>query len=215
MVRNRLAPSRQVTAAQHLPITERTHLSKTDGFISRVPADMSRFLESRLKPTVIKLQAILRMSSATDPEENEKMAENVKRLLAVALIAVAPIAVYAQDADQATKEALDELDQMSVEVDEFVGDVRFDEGDVKILNDLWDEYSEFGEDEYEPDDNIDFESMLDDDRYSGWAASHSLDAEDWARKTVRITMVLYREQMLEAAKMMPEQMAQQLAMLEE
>ncbi len=143
------------------------------------------------------------------------MAENVKRLLAVALIAAAPIAVYAQDADQATKEALDELDQMSVEVNEFVGDVRFDEGDVKSLIDLWDEYSEFGEDEYEPDDNIDFESMLADDRYLGWAASHSLDAEDWARKTVRITMMLYREQMLEAAKMMPEQMAQQLVMLEE
>jgi hypothetical protein len=163
---------------------------------------------------VVKLETILRVSSVTDPKEKKKMSENVRRLLAVVLIAAAPIAVFAQDTDQVTKEALDKLDQMSVEVNKFVGDVRFDEGDVESLIDLWEEYTEFGEDEYEPDDNIDFESMLADDRYLGWAASHSLDAEDWARKTVRITMMLYREQMLEAAKMMPEQMAQQVAMIE-
>ena len=143
------------------------------------------------------------------------MAKTVKRLLTVLLIAAAPIAVFAQDADQATREALDKLDQMSVEVNKFVGDVRFDEGDVRSLIDLWEEYTEFGEDEYETDDGIDFESMLADDRYLGWAASHNLDAEDWARKTVRITMMLYREQMLEAANAMPEQMARDMAMIEE
>ena len=47
------------------------------------------------------------------------------------------------------------------------------------------------------------------------SSAHGLDAEDWARKTVRITMMVYREQMLEAAKVMPEQMAQQMAMIEE
>mgnify|MGYP001820866464 FL=1 len=143
------------------------------------------------------------------------MAKTVKRLLTVLLIAVAPIAVFAQDADQATREALDKLDQMSIEVNKFVGDVRFDEGDVRSLIDLWEEYTEFGEDEYETDDGIDFESMLADDRYLGWAASHNLDAEEWARKTVRITLMLYREQMLEAANAMPEQMARDMAMIEE
>jgi hypothetical protein len=142
------------------------------------------------------------------------MAKYIRILLAVAVFAAAPIVVLAQDVDQATREALDKLDQMSVEVNNFVGDVRFDEKDVTSLIELWEEYSAFGEDEYEADDDIDFESMLDDGRYVGWAASHNLDAEDWARKTVRITMMLYREQMLEAAKMMPEQMAQQMAMIE-
>ena len=143
------------------------------------------------------------------------MAENPRKLLAVVLIAVAPIAVFAQDAEQATKEALDKLDQMSVEVNSFVGDVRFNESDVKSLIDLWEEYSEIGENEYESEEDIEFESILNDDRYLQWAESHSLDADDWARKTVRITMMLYREQMLEAANVMPEQMAQQMAMIEE
>ena len=143
------------------------------------------------------------------------MAENLRRLLALALFAAAPIAVLAQDVEQATKEALDTLDQMSVEVNNFVGDVRFNESDVRSLIDLWEEYTEFGEDGYETDDEIDFASILNDDAYRRWAASHGLEAEDWARKTVRITMVLYREQMLEAAKVMPEQMAQQMAMIEE
>ncbi len=143
------------------------------------------------------------------------MAENSRKLLAVVLIAIAPIAVFAQDAEQATKEALDKLDQMSVEVNSFVGDVSFNESDVKSLIDLWEEYSEIGENDYESEEDIDFESILNDERYLRWAKSHSLDADDWARKAVRITMMLYREQMLEAAKVMPEQMAQQLAMIEE
>ena len=143
------------------------------------------------------------------------MAMNTKKLLAVVLIAAAPIAVLAQDTEQATKEALEKLDQMSVEVNSFVGDVRFDENDVNSLIDLWEEYSGIGEDKYDPEEDIDFESMLNDDRYVKWAESHGLDSDDWARKTVRITMMLYREQMLEAAKVMPEQMAQQMAMIEE
>ena len=145
------------------------------------------------------------------------MVKNVRNLLAVMLIAAAPAVVFAQDTEQATKEALEKLDKMSVEVNSFVGDVRFDESDVKSLIDLWDEYSEIGEDEYEDEDeeDIDFESILDDDRYLQWAQSHNLDADDWARKTVRITMMIYREQMLEAAEVMPEQMAQQMAMIEE
>ena len=143
------------------------------------------------------------------------MPESLRKFLAVVLIAAAPVALFAQDAEQATKEALDKLDQMSVEVNDFVGDVRFDEEDVKSLIDLWEEYSEIAEDEFEAEEDIDFDSMLDDDRYRQWAESHGLDAEDWARKTVRITMMVYREQMLEAARVMPEQMAQQMAMIEE
>ena len=138
-----------------------------------------------------------------------------RKFLSVLVIAFAPIAVFAQDVEQATEEALDTLDEISAEVNSFVGDVRFSESDVMSLIDLWDEYTEFGEDGYESDDEFDFASLLDDDSYRVWAASHDLEAEDWARKSVRITMMLYREQMLEAAKMMPEQMAQQMVMIEE
>jgi len=138
----------------------------------------------------------------------------VRKLLNAVLIALVSIGAYAQDAEQAAEEALETLGQMSVEVNKFVGDVRFDESDVRSLIELWEEYTEFGEDDYETDDEVDFESVLDDDAYLRWAASHGLDAEDWARKTVRITMMIYREQMLEAAQGMPEQMAQQMAMLE-
>ena len=138
----------------------------------------------------------------------------VRKLLNVALIALVPVAVFAQDVEQAAEEALESLDQMSVEVNNFVGDVRFDESDVKSLIELWEEYTEFEEDDYESDDDFDFVSVLNDDAYLSWAASHGLEAEDWARKTVRITMMLYREQMLEAARVMPEQMAQQMAMIE-
>lgn len=138
----------------------------------------------------------------------------VRKLLNVALIALVPVAVFAQDVEQAAEEALESLDQMSVEVNNFVGDVRFDESDVKSLIELWEEYTEFEEDDYESDDDFDFESILNDDAYLSWAASHGLEAEDWARKTVRITMMLYREQMLEAARVMPEQMSQQMAMIE-
>jgi hypothetical protein len=158
---------------------------------------------------------MLRVSSAKDRKENKKMLENARKLLAAVLIAAAPFAVFAQDTEQATKEALDKLEQMSAEVNSFVGDVRFNESDVKSLIDLWEEYSEIGEDEYDTEEDINFESMLSNDSYLQWAESHSLDANDWARKTVRITMVLYREQMLEAANVMPDQMAQQMAMIEE
>jgi hypothetical protein len=117
--------------------------------------------------------------------------------------------------EEATEEALDTLDRMSVDVNNFVGDVRFNESDVVSLIDLWEEFTEFSENGYESDDEFDFESVLNDDAYLRWAASHGLEAEDWARKTVRITMMIYREQMLEAAKVMPDQMAQQMAMIEE
>ena len=140
---------------------------------------------------------------------------HAKSLLSVVLIALATAALHAQDVEQATQEALDKLDRMSAEVNSYVGDVRYTESDVKSLIDHWEEYSEIGEDEYESEDDIDFESMLDDDRYLQWAESHGLDADDWARKTVRITMMIYRDQMLEAGKLMPEQMAQQMAMIEE
>ena len=139
---------------------------------------------------------------------------HAKSLLSVFLIALAP-ALHAQDVEQAAEEALETLDQMSVEVNRFVRDVRFDESDVLSLIDMWEEYDEFGSDQDDDEETIDFDSILSDGAYRNWAESNGLDAEAWLQKSVRITMAIYREQMLKAAEAMPEQMAQQMAMLEE
>ena len=143
------------------------------------------------------------------------MATSIRKFLSVALVVLVPVAVFAQNESVAMEEAIDTLDQMVVDVVEFVGDVRFDEDDVKSLIDLGDEYSEFGDDYDDDNDTIDFNTILSDNEYRRWAASHNLDANDWMRKTVRITMVLYREQMLAMAAIMPEQIAQQLEMMEQ
>lgn len=153
--------------------------------------------------------------SGTIHEQGDYRMMDAKTLLSAVLLAFAPTLLPAQDLDQATQEALETLDQMSVEVNNFVGNVRFGEADVSSLIELWEEYNEFGEDQEEDDDVIDFESMLSDDAYRRWASSHDLDAEDWLKKSVRITMAIYREQMLEAAAMMPEQLAEQMAMIED
>jgi hypothetical protein len=145
-------------------------------------------------------------------EKGNKKMTHAKSLLSVVLIALAPAALHAQDVEQATEEALETLGQMSVEVNNFVGDVRFDESDVLSLIELWEEYNEFGANQYDDEETIDFESILSDGAYRSWAASNGLDGDDWLQKTVRITMALYREQMLEAARTMPEQMAQQMRM---
>lgn len=122
-------------------------------------------------------------------------------------------------ADPEMDQAVAEMNDMVVAVNEFAGGVRFDETDVESLIELWDEYSEFGdesdEDEDEDEDDIDFDTILSDPEYRRWAASHSLDADDWLRKTIRITMVLFREHALQSAAMMPEQLAQQVEMIEQ
>lgn len=150
-----------------------------------------------------------------DTKENARMAIFMRKLLSFALIAMVQVAVFAQDESASMEEAIDTLDQMATEVSDFVGHVRFDEDDVRSLIDLWDEFSDFGSNYDDDDATMDFDAILGDGEYRRWAASHNLDAKDWMQKTVRITMVLYREQMLAAAAMMPDQMAQQLAMIEQ
>lgn len=141
----------------------------------------------------------------------------IRTILAIVLVALLPVALHAQDEFAAMQEGQEELDQMFSAVGAFVGDVRFDEGDVRSLIDLWEEWSEFGDEQEDDEEDavIDFESLLRDSAYRHWAASHSLDADDWMRKTMRISMSLYREEMLAAAALMPAQMAEQLEMIEQ
>lgn len=129
--------------------------------------------------------------------------------------AVWPWAVQSQDDDLA--ETIRKFEAMVVEVNDFVGDARFNDTDVVSLIELWDEYSEFGQMEEDDDDDeiLDFDEILADPQYRQWAVSHGLNAEDWLRKTVRITMTLYREQMLQGAAEAPQQIEQQLVMIEQ
>ncbi len=138
-------------------------------------------------------------------------------MCAVALGVVGAVwttAAYSQE--DAVAEAINKLQAMVVEVNDFVGDVRFEEADVVSLIELWDEYNEFGQTVEDDDDEmVDFDEVLADPEYRRWAASHGLDAKDWLQKTVRITMTLYREQVLQSAAQMPQQMQQQLEAIEQ
>ena len=123
----------------------------------------------------------------------------------------------AQSQDDELAEAIRKFEAMVVEVKDFFGDVRFNDTDVMSLIELWDEYSEFGQMEEDDDDDeiVDFDEILADPQYRQWAASHGLNAEDWLRKTVRITMTLYREQILQGAAEAPQQIEQQLEAIEQ
>jgi methyl-accepting chemotaxis protein len=138
-------------------------------------------------------------------------------ICAIALVLVGAVwPTAAQSQEDALAESNRELEAMVDEVNRFVGDVRFDEKDVVSLIELWDEYNEFGETlEDDDEEMVDFDEVLADPEYRRWAASHGLDAKDWLQKTVRITMTLYREQILQSAEQMPQQMQQQMEAMEQ
>ena len=109
-----------------------------------------------------------------------------------------------------------EFEAMVDAVNDFVGAVRFNEADVESVIELWDEYDEFGQAiEYDDEEMVDFDDVVADPEYRRWAASHGLDAKGWLQKTVRITMTLYREQLLQSAEQMPHQVQQQMAMIDQ
>ncbi len=106
-------------------------------------------------------------------------------MISVILLAIGSPSTFA---DPEMDQAVAEMNDMVIAVNEFAGGVRFDKSDVESLIEHWDEYSEFGNES--DDDDIDFDAILSDSRYRSWAASRSLDADDWLRKTFRITMIL-------------------------
>lgn len=137
----------------------------------------------------------------------------IKKFLSGMLIALVSVTAFAQSDTAAMKDANQRLEEMFTEVSSFTGGVRFGAKDVESLIGLWAEYEELGG--TDDDETIDFDAILADSTYRSWASSHDLVADDWLRKTARISMVLYREQMLEAAAMMPDQIHQQIAMIEQ
>ena len=138
-------------------------------------------------------------------------------MCAIALVvAGAAWPAAAQSQEDVLAESHKTLEAIVVEVKDFVGDVRFNEADVVSLIELWEEYDEFGQAiEEDDEETVDFEEVLADPKYRQWAASHGLDAKDWLQKTVRITMTMFREQMLQSAVLAPQQIEQQLKAIEQ
>ena len=139
------------------------------------------------------------------------------RMCAIALVlAGAAWPAAAQSQEVVLAESHKTLEAIVVEVKDFVGDVRFNEADVVSLIELWEEYDEFGQAiEDDDEETVDFDEILADPEYRQWAASHGLDAKDWLQKTVRITMTMFREQMLQSAVLAPQQIEQQLKTIEQ
>ena len=135
----------------------------------------------------------------------------IARILAACTVALCTTSATAQ---MDVEGAIADTNTMVEEVNAFIADVRFDEGDVETMLELWDDYE--SNQTYEPDDDneLDFDAAISDPKYRSWAASHGLDAEDFMRKTTRITMLLFAEQMQASVAMMLEQMPEQLAMIE-
>lgn len=138
-------------------------------------------------------------------------------MCAIALVlAGAAWPAAAQSQEVVLAESHKTLEAIVVEVKDFVGDVRFNEADVVSLIELWEEYDEFGQAiEDDDEETVDFDEILADPEYRQWAASHGLDAKDWLQKTVRITMTMFREQMLQSAVLAPQQIEQQLKTIEQ
>lgn len=112
-------------------------------------------------------------------------------------------------------EAVAEMEAMVSGMSAFIGDIQFRESDVVSLIELWDEFDAIeGLDAEEESEAMDFDAILGDPAYQAFASSHDLDGRDWLRKTMRITMALYREQVLESAARMPQQYEQQMQMIE-
>lgn len=132
--------------------------------------------------------------------------------LCISLFTFVPVVASAQYEEEAKAK----LEAMAAEINEFVGDVRFDESDIQNLIELWDEFNEIGEAyEEEDDETIDFSELLADPDYRALASSYGLDPDAWLRKATRIMMVMYRDAILEGAAAMPLQMGAQLEMLEQ
>ncbi len=96
----------------------------------------------------------------------------------------------------------------------FIGDVTFDEGDVRSLIELWPEFSELGEefeeDSEEHDELMDYREILRDARFRSWAAANGLSGEPWLKKTMRVITMVTRGQMetifAQAEAQMPKQL---------
>jgi hypothetical protein len=127
-----------------------------------------------------------------------------------------------------------DLEQWVEAVNDFIGDVRFDDADMRSFLDHYgefaammdDERGEGGEEDYseenwdemeEPSMSESFQELLtlmEDGQYRAWATANGLDAEDWMQKSARILILSQGTAMAEFFEMSEAQMQEQVAGLE-
>ena len=132
--------------------------------------------------------------------------------LILALAVVSGLQGQDPESPQAASQSYNELIDAMVE---HTSGIEFTERDIESVLSLWGDLEAIGlEDEEDDEEMLDIEEILADQKYRCWAASHGLDAEDWFRKSMRIQLMMMREEMHTSAGMMENQMAQQEAMIE-
>ncbi len=101
---------------------------------------------------------------------------------------------------------------------EFVSDVTFNESDVESFLRYWGDLETLGMEDEEEDteeDLFDFASLLSHPEYEAWARAQGLAPESWMRKSMRIMLMLMREQFQEHMAEAEEDLPEQLKLLEE
>ena len=119
---------------------------------------------------------------------------------ALGMVALAT-ATVAQPVDQTVEETQERFAAWVADVNEFVGDVRFDEGDLRSVLDNWDDFSLIGENlkkdsEENSEEMPDFGEILADEDYRRWASQAGVDPEEWLRKSMRVFATVMRGQVL-------------------
>lgn len=138
--------------------------------------------------------------------------------LGVVCLVVGP--AWSQPVEDEMEHAAREFQEWVDAMSDYVADVRFDEKDVQSFLQYWQEFSELGigedvgeEADWEQLRDLDF--ILEHAAYRSWIAAHGLDPDDWLRKTLRIQMMVMRDQMAQSHDLMQEQRPEQMAMIEE
>ena len=139
-------------------------------------------------------------------------------ICSLGVVALAPV-MFAQTVEQTVEETQERFAAWVADVNEFVGEVRFNEGDLRSLLDNWDDFSEFGENlkkdsEEDSEEMPDFGEILDDEDYRRWASEAGVDAEDWLRKSMRIVATMMRGQVLSNMAIAEAQIPTQMKMIE-
>ena len=139
-------------------------------------------------------------------------------ICSLGVVALAPV-MFAQTVEQTVEETQERFAAWVADVNEFVGDVRFGEGDLRSLLDNWDDFSVIGENlkkgsEEGSEEMPDFGEILEDEDYRRWASQAGVDPEDWLRKSMRIFATMMRGQVLTNMALAEEQIPKQMEMIE-
>lgn len=137
-----------------------------------------------------------------------------RTLLALTVLASAAVPALAQEAvdiEAEMAEASRKFEQWIQSTRTFIAGTTFNKGDVQSFIELWPELTAIETDEDEDEEIFDYAAVIDDPRYKAFAARHQLDGTTWLKKSVRILILVMRDQMsgylADAEAQLPDQMA--------